>query len=114
LQPQTIAIVGDMQRTSMSERLFLSRSQNDEERERIFNAIADDDPDMLLMLGDQVFEGDSSEDWDYFDNVMGRIIDAGIPVRAMMGNHDYGRDKSQCIRNFCARFPAQKNVVHSM
>jgi Icc-related predicted phosphoesterase len=112
--PQTIAIVGDLQRTSPYEQLFLSRSQNDFERQQIFSAIAEEKPDMLLLLGDQVFEGDSHDDWEHFDRLIQGVNDAGVPVRAMMGNHDYGRDHTLCHRNFGARFPSQASTVHQL
>jgi Icc-related predicted phosphoesterase len=112
--PRTIAVVGDLQRTSSYEQLFLSRSQNDAEREQIFSAIAEEKPDMLLLLGDQVFEGDSNDDWRHFDRLIRGVNDAGVPVRAMLGNHDYGRDLALCRRNFSARFPAQANSIHQL
>src|SRR5512133_784329 len=66
LRPSTIAIIGDIQRTSLAEAVLMSRSQNDREREAILNAVADEKPDMLLLLGDQVSTGDDDDDWNYF------------------------------------------------
>ena len=107
LRPKSIAIIGDLQRTNTAESILMSRSQNDKEREAIVNAIADERPDMLLLLGDQVSTGEDPDDWAYYDKVMSRVNKAGIPIRAIYGNHDYGRDKGRCIRNFCERFPHQ-------
>jgi Icc-related predicted phosphoesterase len=107
LRPASIAIIGDLQRTSLAEAVLMARSQNDREREAILDAVAADRPDMLLLVGDQVSTGDDDDDWNYFDRVMERIKTVGIPVRSIYGNHDYGLDKSRCIRNFMERFPHQ-------
>ena len=107
LRPAKIAIVGDLQRTSDAERIFMSRSDNHRERTMILNQIASEKPDMLLLLGDQVGTGDEEGQWTYFDDVMAPIRAANIPVRAIYGNHDYGYDKGKCVRNFSERFPHQ-------
>jgi hypothetical protein len=133
IQPQTITIVGDVQRTGMAEQVILSRPQNDSEREMILNAIGEERPDMVLMLGDQVFAGGDDGDWSYFDRIMGKINGARIPVRAMLGNHDLmgladevrvsrpifgssvsAADRARCVHNFCERFPHQKDEVHGL
>ncbi|MBC8144195.1 MAG: metallophosphoesterase [bacterium] len=114
LRPTSIAVVGDLQRTSDAEKIFLSRSDNHRERSMILDKIAEEKPDMLLLLGDQVGTGDADSDWTYFDNVMGKVKDAKIPVRAIYGNHDYGYDKGRCIRNFSERFPHQAEHGASM
>lgn len=115
LEPQTIAIVGDVQRTGILEMSMLGRTQNDREREAILAAIAKDAPDMMLMLGDQVVLGDAEEGWNYFDRIMTPIHQAGIPVRAMLGNHDYeGSLHDLCVSNFCDRFPHQRNEHHGL
>ncbi|MEO5928926.1 MAG: metallophosphoesterase [Candidatus Kapaibacterium sp.] len=115
VKPTTIAIVGDVQRTGLLEMTTLGRSQNDREREAVLNAIAADQPDMLLMLGDQVVLGDDEENWIYFDRIMAPIRDIGIPVRAMLGNHDYeGENSSVCIGSFCQRFPYQRDGIHGL
>lgn len=115
LCPQTIAVVGDVQRTGLIELTTLGRTQNDLERETVLEAIAREKPDMLLMLGDQVVLGDDDNSWVYFDNIMDPIHTAGIPVRAILGNHDYeGRDHHNCIEQFCRRFPHQRERRHGL
>jgi Icc-related predicted phosphoesterase len=114
LRPTTIAIVGDLQRTSDAEKIFMSRSDNHRERAMILDQVAEDKPDMLLLLGDQVGTGDNDNDWSYFDSVMSKVKDAQIPVRSIYGNHDYGYDKGRCIRNFTERFPYQPEYGASM
>jgi Icc-related predicted phosphoesterase len=114
LDPKTIAIVGDVQRTSLAELSFMGRGQHDQEREAILNAIAGDNPDMLIMLGDQVVTGDDDAQWAYFDQCMTKINSQAVPVHSIMGNHDYGESKHRCIRNYYDRFPHQTGKVHSM
>jgi predicted phosphodiesterase len=114
LRPTTIAVVGDLQTTSSWERIFMARSDNHRERTMILNQIAEDKPDMLLLLGDQVGTGDETEEWGYFDDVMSKVKEAQIPIRAIYGNHDYGYDKGTCIRNFTERFPHQPEHGASM
>lgn len=115
LCPTTVAIVGDVQRTGLLEMSLLGRTQNDREREAILAAIAAESPDMLLMLGDQVVLGDDDDGWVYFDTIMDPIHAASIPVRAMLGNHDYeGRSHTRCIEQFCERFPHQRDRKHGL
>jgi len=105
LNPKMIAIVGDVQRTSLAELSFMGRGQYDAEREAILSAIGDDKPDMVMMLGDQVVAGDDEAQWTYFDECMQKINDGRIPVYSMLGNHDYGEDRGRCLRNYTERFP---------
>lgn len=99
-----IAIVGDTQRTLAVERL-LGREPNDAERERLIAAIAADRPDLLVHLGDAVAIGSSAADWAYFDRLMTPIRDAGIPVLAVFGNHDYWGVRSVARTALESRFP---------
>jgi Calcineurin-like phosphoesterase len=114
LKPSTIAIVGDVQRTSLAELSFMGRGQYDQERETILNAIAGDKPDLLVMLGDQVVAGDDEAQWAYFDECMARVNSASIPVHSILGNHDYGENKSRCLRNYGHRFPHLDGAVHNV
>jgi hypothetical protein len=51
------------------------------------NSVKSEDPGLLVLLGDMVFDGSSSEQWAYFDNLMSPVKE--IPVLPVMGNHDY-------------------------
>jgi len=67
---------------------------------------------MLLLLGDQVEDGDDAEQWAYFDQVSAPIRECEIPTWALLGNHDYGATSGQPTdqawrRHFHARFPHQ-------
>lgn len=96
------AIASDFQRTSRAE---IWRESNEEERAIILEAIAREEPELLLMLGDLVFCGSSASDWKDFDAVAAPIREAGIPVLAVPGNHEYWVSPRAGLRNFHARFP---------
>jgi Icc-related predicted phosphoesterase len=85
-QNSTIAILGDLQRTSLWE-LMMGREQNDNERERIIAEIRKEDPSLLILLGDLVYDGGSRDQWIYFDNLMEPLKD--YPVLTVLGNHEY-------------------------
>jgi Icc-related predicted phosphoesterase len=96
------AIASDFQRTSRAE---VWRESNREERAIILEAIAREEPELLLMLGDLVFCGSSASDWKEFDALAAPIREAGIPVLAVPGNHEYWVSPRTGLRNFHARFP---------
>jgi predicted phosphodiesterase len=99
-----IAVLGDTQRTMSLERRLLWREQNDAERAALVAAIGSDRPDLLVHLGDLVAKGSSVRDWQYFDQVMKPVQEAGIAVLPIMGNHDYWGSASLVRRNFSSRF----------
>jgi 3',5'-cyclic AMP phosphodiesterase CpdA len=96
------AIVSDFQRTS---RVEVWRESNQEERAIILAAIAREQPELVLMLGDLVFCGSSASDWREFDALAAPIRHAEIPVLAVPGNHEYWLSPRVGRRNFQARFP---------
>jgi DNA repair exonuclease SbcCD nuclease subunit len=110
-------VVGDVQRTGPAEKVFLRRPQHDAERDAIIEGIVADNPDMLLLLGDQVYHGGRRECWRDFDRIIRPVIDADIPTWALMGNHDYagkGQDRSRPINLFNQRFPHQRKRTHDL
>ena len=96
------AIASDFQRTSRAE---VWRESNEEERAIILEAIAREEPELLLLLGDLVFCGSSASDWRDFDALAAPIREAGIPVLAVPGNHEYWVSPRAGLLNFQARFP---------
>lgn len=101
--PPRIAIVSDAQRTSALE---FWRESNDPERARIIAAIADARPDLLVILGDLVFDGSSPYHWAHFDVLARPLRERGIPVVAALGNHEYWLGRAS-TRRFFARLPHQ-------
>ena len=99
------AVVGDLQRTSWLE---FWRESNDAEREVLARAIPASHPALLAITGDLVFDGSSPAQWALFDATCAPIREAGIPVFAALGNHEYWGGKSG-PENFFKRFPHLEN-----
>jgi Icc-related predicted phosphoesterase len=97
-----IAVVGDLQRTG---RIELWREQNDAERARVVQRIAEERPAALLILGDLVFDGGATRDWARFDRLTAPLVAAGIAVFPILGNHDCWPLPGLALRHFYARFP---------
>lgn len=103
LRPRRIMVVGDLQPTLWVERTFLGRKQNDTVRRRVIEAVQRENPEMLLLLGDLVADGARASDWTRFDSLMEPI--SGIPLYAVIGNHDYGAFSTNGLPHFKERFP---------
>ena len=114
--PRSIVAIGDLQRTVLAEQLYLGRRQNDAVREALVRAVGAEEPDVLLLLGDQVADGASDREWSYFDELMRELRERETAVHALLGNHDYSRfDRLRSERNFFSRFewmrPAEPELV---
>ncbi|MDT8322495.1 MAG: metallophosphoesterase [Bacteroidota bacterium] len=99
-----VILVGDPQRTGVPERL-LQREQNDQARAAVMRGIAAARPDMLIILGDLVYQADDDEAWTHFDGIMHDIRSAGVPVFPILGNHEYFGNDAAGRRRLDARFP---------
>jgi hypothetical protein len=100
-----IIFMGDMQRTNFWERNVFFREQNDTERQLVINAVATENPALLLILGDCVSSGGNKNAWDYFDECAKPLRRRNIPMIAIPGNHEYFCGKEKGITNFLAHFP---------
>lgn len=99
-----LAVIGDLQKTSLPE-LLLNREQNDPERMEIIKAVSGENLNGVILLGDLVFEGSDTKEWREFDNLIRCISAKGIPLFTVMGNHEYwGRNRS-AVSNVSSRFP---------
>ena len=101
--PRPLVLVGDTQRTSLPETL-LGREQNDAERAAILAAIVEEDPALLIILGDLVFDGGSRGHWYRFDELAQPIRETDLPVRMVLGNHEYWFGAA--LGNSYQRFPS--------
>jgi len=99
-----IVFVGDTQRTSVWERI-IGREQNDAQRQAVIERIAKENPALLIILGDLVFQGDDQHHWELFDEVAAPIRRQSIPVFPLPGNHEYFGDNRKGFDYFFARFP---------
>lgn len=86
---ETIVVVGDTQRTTWPESLFLNREQNEFARRQLVQKIAKENPRFVVHLGDMVSEGGDLSEWDYFDRLMLPIERRRIPILPTLGNHEY-------------------------
>jgi predicted MPP superfamily phosphohydrolase len=99
------AAVGDLQRTSLLETVFLLRESNDRERERVVRELAQVRPAFVVSLGDLVFDGASGGQWGELDTLVAPLREADIPVLPVLGNHEYWGRNSRGLRNYFQRFP---------
>ncbi|MDI1443311.1 metallophosphoesterase [Polyangium sp. 6x1] len=105
LEGGRVAVVSDLQRTALVERLFLLAEQNDAERTGIVTALAASRPEVALLLGDHVFLGGSSRAWAFFDRLVEPLRAANIELLPILGNHDYWSIGPLGLRHYFARFP---------
>jgi 3',5'-cyclic AMP phosphodiesterase CpdA len=99
-----LALLGDPQRTLWVERL-IGREQNDESRAALDKDLAAQRPGLLVLLGDLTNAGGSQSEWERFDELFAPIRGAGIPMLALLGNHDYWGREEEALANAAARFP---------
>ena len=104
---KAIALVGDLQRTSIWE-LVMGREQNDAERELIITSIAKENPAMVILLGDMVFDGSSVFQWEYFDTLTAPINKMDIKMYPVVGNHEYWGRTNSSLTLLNQRFPFLK------
>jgi predicted phosphohydrolase len=99
-----VAVIGDLQRTSLPE-VLLNREQNDLERVEIVKSVSQENINAVLLLGDLVFNGSDLNEWKEFDNLISSVSSKEIPIFSIMGNHEYwGRNRS-AVANVSSRFP---------
>ena len=84
-----------------------------EDQMQLINKIISERPDFVIHAGDFVDIG-TEEEWQRVDNTFGRVMDAGIPVYPVLGNHEYanagGRlsDTEDKMKLYFDRFPHLK------
>ncbi len=109
-----VALVGDMQRTTVWE-LMVGREQNDIEREKIIKNIAIEKPGALILLGDMVANGSDTNTWLYLRNLLKPIMKENIPIIPVLGNHEYWGNDSAALYNAGQVFPVfQKTHRYSI
>ncbi len=99
------AAVGDLQRTSLLETVFLLRESNDRERELVVRELARVRPAFAVSLGDLVFDGASARHWGELDTLLTPLREADIPMLPVLGNHEYWGTNSRGLRHYFQRFP---------
>lgn len=79
---------------------------------QVVQAILDEDPDLVLNIGDIVERGTEDSDWDRFFAVAAPLLQK-IPVYIAPGNHEYARRGQGAVRMFQLwnrQFPLQKQA----
>jgi Icc-related predicted phosphoesterase len=104
---KSIAVIGDLQETSLLE-LCIGRESNDAERVLLINEITKQNPAMIVLLGDMVFDGSDVKEWRGFDKLLIPARQSKIPVYPVLGNHEYRGFNSTAENNFRSRFPQLK------
>ena len=99
-----IAIVGDLQRTTIWE-LMIGREQNEFEREEIIKNINAENPAALILLGDMVSDGSDIKEWNYLENLLKPIKDEKVPIVPVLGNHEYWGNNMIALHNADRFFP---------
>jgi uncharacterized protein len=67
--------------------------------EHVVSRILSLKPDLVLIGGDHVDNADMDEDETKYLEPLKKLVDAGIPVYAIHGNHEYGVNKGKGIQN---------------
>ncbi len=102
-RPQSIVLIGDTQATGWVE---FWRESNDDVRKAILDKVAEENPALILHVGDVVFYGSGSSHWEEFDNNAQEIRKRGIPIFPVLGNHEYFGNNATAQAYFFSRFPA--------
>ncbi len=100
-----IAVIGDTQHTSFWERVFLRREDNTTEQKALIAALAEENPDLLIHLGDLNFLSTAKRLWRRYDNLFAPITNKGIQTLLVPGNHDYFGGLIQNLGEVEKRFP---------
>ncbi len=102
-----LIVVGDTQATSWMERWLLRRESNPEVPSLLLKYVAEEQPGLLVLLGDLTFEAASGRAWADFDAAMKPVHRQSIPVLVAAGNHDYGflGSTQASLEHFRRRFP---------
>ncbi len=108
-----VAVIGDVQRTSIWGRLVFAES-NLAEQKFLLDDLATQPFRALVLLGDLVFSA-TDDHWHYFDQLLAPL--QREPARArfffpVMGNHDYMGARAQITRQLSRRFPGLLEHTH--
>jgi len=119
-----LAVIGDVQRTSVWGRLVLAES-NLTEQQWLLNDLAQQRFRALILLGDMVFSS-GDDNWSYFDGLMANVRDepaltiSGSPLAErrgrwffpVMGNHEYLGNRERAAGQLSQRFPGFVGHTH--
>ena len=101
-----IAVIGDLQTTSLGERLLFRREFTERQQELLLDDLKKQEIGLLAIVGDMVFTASSRKEWALFDSMVAPIA-RKVPVLPALGNHDY-----HClVGEFCFNHAVPENVL---
>lgn len=110
LSEDTFAVIGDLQRTSASERFFC-REHNDESQDALIEHLLVHEFGMLKIIGDRVFHLRSARQWVRFDDLLGRSL---VPILHTL-DHRYTPSEFANERgNVVANAKSRTNMLRDM
>jgi UDP-2,3-diacylglucosamine pyrophosphatase LpxH len=89
------------------EKLFIKSDHNTEATKLLFDDIIKRKPVDLFILGDVVSLAHKKKRWKAMDNYLKTVREEGIPVYALLGNHDVMGNAKKGEELFHKRFPEQ-------
>ncbi|HQQ96131.1 MAG TPA: metallophosphoesterase [Cyclobacteriaceae bacterium] len=104
-QSNSIAFISDTQAPMAVEKLWLKSHHNEKATALLFKEIVATKPSQLFILGDVVSLGYKKKKWAAMDTYLKQCRDAGIPVSALLGNHDVMTKATRGERIFQQHFP---------
>lgn len=100
-----LAFVSDTQAPMWVEKLVLKSNENVRATGLVFRDILRQKPSAIFILGDVVTLGYKEKKWKGIDAWLDSCHKAGIPVSAVLGNHDVMRRAAKGEKQFQRRFP---------
>ena len=104
-QPGEIVFVSDTQAPMWVEKLVLGSNNNVRATDLVLGDIVRRRPTSVFILGDVVTLGYKQKKWSRMDRFLDSCRKAGIPVRALLGNHDVMTRSRKGETQFQKRFP---------
>jgi Icc-related predicted phosphoesterase len=108
LSEKPVILLGDTQETSIWE---FWREKNTGLRKIILDKIGEENPEFIVLLGDGVFQGSSSEQWAGYLSDAKMISKKNITVYPIMGNHEYFGSYDFIKSNIASVFPQLKGMT---
>jgi hypothetical protein len=96
-----VVVIGDTQRTLPMETW---RERNMPLQPRVISAAVEQNPALILLLGDVVNWGSDAAEWQYVDSLFLPIRKLNIPMTMILGNHEYYGSDEAALTHVSARF----------
>jgi len=110
LWAREIVFVSDTQAPIWVETLALQEDNNRESTARLFADITARKPASVFMLGDAVNLGFDDGEWAIMGTLIDKLRAQGVPVSAILGNHDVMLDSDEGEAQFQRRFPSHRRT----